>query len=136
VLLGRGLADAMEIDLGDRLTLVGSDIHKQNRQRTMTVAGIYDVGMTSIEKKTVYMSLGEAQSLYGLSGRVTEVVVNLENLGQEEAVIAAVAPALPAYEVEYWAQNYPELGTALGSKNAIMNIFGVIIILVALSASC
>jgi hypothetical protein len=25
--------------------MVGSDIHKQNRQRTMTVIGIYDIGI-------------------------------------------------------------------------------------------
>ena len=35
----------------------------------MTVVGIYDLGMPDIEKRTVYMSLGEAQDLYGLNGR-------------------------------------------------------------------
>src|SRR5512139_3867869 len=50
MLIGRGLAEVMGVAVGDRLTLVGSDVHKQNRQRTMTVVGIYDVGMPSIEK--------------------------------------------------------------------------------------
>ncbi len=43
------------------------------RKRTMTVVGIYDVGMADIEKRSVYMSLAEAQDLYGLSGQSTEV---------------------------------------------------------------
>ena len=42
----------MGVKVGDRITLVGSDIHKQNRQRTMTVVGIYDLGMPTIEKGT------------------------------------------------------------------------------------
>ena len=48
------------------------------RQRTMTVVGIYDLGMADIEKRTVYISLGEAQDLYGLSGQSTEVAISLQ----------------------------------------------------------
>jgi putative ABC transport system permease protein len=131
ILIGRGLADAMGLELGDRMTLVGSDIHKQNRQRTMTVVGIFDLGLPDTEKKTVYISLHEAQDLYGLPGQATEVVVNLKKLGEENQVIAAIAPALPGYEVESWVQNYPELQTTIGSKNLVMNIFSVIIIIIA-----
>ena len=131
IVIGRGLADEMGLDIGDRLTLVGSDVHKQNRQRGMSVVGIYDIGMASIEKSSVYMSLGEAQSLYGLPGQSTEIVVNLDSVGREDPVVSALAPALPGYEVESWARNYPELENAIGSKSAVMNIFGVIIILIA-----
>jgi ABC-type lipoprotein release transport system permease subunit len=131
VVLGKGLAKAMAVTLGDRITLVGTDIHKQNRQRTMTVVGIYDIGMESIEKQSVYVSLAEAQNLYGLAGKSTEVVINLNTVGREAPVVAALAPSLPGYEVESWSRNYPELQNAIGSKNAVMNIFGVIIILIA-----
>jgi ABC-type lipoprotein release transport system permease subunit len=131
ILIGHGLADAMGVQLGDRLTLVGSDLHKQNRQRTMTVVGIYDLGLPDTEKRTVYISLSEAQNLYGLPGQATEVVVNLKKLGLEDQVIGAIAPALPGYEVESWSQNYPELQATIGSKNLVMNIFSVIIIVIA-----
>ena len=53
ILIGRGLADVMGVGVGDRVTLVGSDVHKQNRQRTMTVIGVYDIGLPSTEKKSV-----------------------------------------------------------------------------------
>jgi ABC-type lipoprotein release transport system permease subunit len=131
ILIGRGLAEAMSIKLYDRITVVGSDIHKQNRQRTMTVIGIYDLGMTSIEKTTIYTSLGEAQILYGLVGQSTEVQVNLKKLGQEAGVIKALAPMLPNYEVESWEKNYPELENAINRKSSVMNVFGVIIIMIA-----
>jgi ABC-type lipoprotein release transport system permease subunit len=131
VLIGKGLADVMGLKVGDRFTLVGSDIHKQNRQRTMTVVGIYDIGLTTNEKSTLYISLGEAQSLYGLPGQSTEVDVTLKKLGQENAVVAALAPSLPGYEVESWQQNYPELTSAVNQKTTIMNIFSVIITVIA-----
>src|SRR5574341_711627 len=131
ILVGKGLADAMGIQVGDRITVVGSDIHKQNRQRTMTVIGIYDIGITATEKGTAYISLGEAQSLYGLPNQATEVDLTLKKLGEEPSVIAALAPALPGYEVESWDKNYPDLKNTIDRKSAVMNVFGVIIIMIA-----
>ncbi len=55
----------------------------------------------------------------------------LKKLGQENAVVAALAPALPGYEVESWEQNYPELTSAVNQKTAVMNVFSVIITLIA-----
>lgn len=131
ILIGRGLADVMNVQVGDRITLVGSDVHKQNRQRTMTIAGIYDIGLPTNEKKTVYISLGEAQELYGLKGQSTEVQITLKKLGGEAGVVSAISPALPGYEVESWEKNYPELGNAVDRKGAVMNVFSVIIIMIA-----
>lgn len=131
VLIGKGLADVMGVKVGDRITVVGSDIHKQNRQRSMTVIGIYDIGIPTIEKAMVYISLGEAQTLYGLPNQSTEVDVTLKKLGGEAAVVASLAPALLGYEVESWDKNYPELATALTQKGAAMNIFSIIIELIA-----
>jgi ABC-type lipoprotein release transport system permease subunit len=131
MLIGRGLADVMGVQVGDRITMVGTDAHKQNRQRTMTVVGIYDLGMPTLEKNSIYISLAEAQTLFDLRGQSTEVQVNLKNLGQESLVVGALAPALPGYEVASWAENYPELGAAITSKNFAMDIFSVIIEVIA-----
>lgn len=131
ILIGKGLADALALKVGDRVTMVGSDIHKQNRQRTMTVVGIYDIGIPSMEKATSYISLAEAQDLFGLSGQSTEVQITLKSVGTENALVAALAPQLPGYEVESWAKNYPELSNAVGRKNIVMDIFSIIIVMIA-----
>ena len=131
LLIGKGLADALALKVGDRVTLVGSDIHKQNRQRTMTVIGIYDIGIPSMEKATVYISLAEAQSLFNLNGKSTEVQITLKQVGTESVVVNALTPLLPGYEVESWANNYPELSNAVGRKNIVMDIFSIIIVMIA-----
>jgi ABC-type lipoprotein release transport system permease subunit len=131
ILIGKGLADALEINVGDRITMVGSDIHKQNRQRTMTVIGIYDIGIPSMEKSTLYISLAEAQTLFGLPGQSTEVQITLKKVGTESQVVNSLSAVLPGYEVESWSNNYPELGNAVGRKNIVMDIFSVIIVVIA-----
>lgn len=131
ILIGKGLADAMNVQVGDRITLVGRSQHQQMRQRTMTVIGIFDLGMADIEKQTVYISLGEAQSLYDLSGQSTEVAIFLSHLGQEGAVINSIKPSLSGYEIESFEANYPDMASAINTKGGVMNIFSVIIIAIA-----
>jgi ABC-type lipoprotein release transport system permease subunit len=130
VLIGKGLANAMDVKVGDRITMVGRSQHEQMRQRTMTVVGIFDLGLTDIEKQTVYISLGEAQALYEVTGS-TEIAIFLQKLGQENNVIDSMKSGLPGYEIESFQANYPDLASAINSKNGVMNIFSIIIIAIA-----
>jgi ABC-type lipoprotein release transport system permease subunit len=131
ILIGKGLAEAMSVQVGDRIALVGRSQHQQMRQRTMTVIGIYDLGMPDIEKQTVYISLGEAQSLFNLPGQSTEIAIFLQKIGTEPAIIKSLKSGLSGYEIESFEANYPDLATAINSKNGVMDIFSVIIIGIA-----
>lgn len=126
VYIGKGLATAMNVTVGDRFSLAGRAPHQQIRTRTVTVVGIYDLGMSDIEKRSLYMSLGEAQDLYGLTGQVTEIAVSLKQIGDEPAVMAAVRPSLGGDEIVSWQTSFPELQSALAAKGGVMTIFGVI----------
>ena len=131
VFIGQGLATAMGVKVGDRFTLAGRATHEQMRRRTMTVVGIYDVGLPDLEKRSVYMTLAEAQDLYDLSGQSTEVAITLQALGQEPAVISALQGSLPGYEFDTWATSFPEMEAAINAKGGVMDIFGVIIMIIA-----
>jgi ABC-type lipoprotein release transport system permease subunit len=128
VFIGKGLADAMSVKVGDRLTLAGRAAHQQIRNRTLTVAGIYDLGMPDIEKGRVYISLSEAQNLYDLPNQSTEVAIALKQLGPENAVIAAMQPSLPGYEIVSYATSFPELQSALTTKSGVLEVFSIVIL--------
>ncbi len=132
VLIGRGLANLMGVRVGERIVLVARSTHEQMRRRTMTVVGIYDLGLPSIEKRTLYISLSEAQNLFDLRRRSsTEVVLTLKKVGEEARVIAALAPALGNYEIQSWAESFPELQQAIGTKSSAMLVFSLILFLIA-----
>lgn len=131
VFIGKGLADAMGVGVGDRITLTGGSSHEQMRKRTMTVIGIYDLKLPDLEKRTIYISLSEAQALYDLSGQSTEVAIVLKQVGQEAEVIEALKPVLPGYEIDSFEANFPELQQAIQSKSGVMNIFSVVILMIA-----
>ena len=131
IVIGQGLATAMDIDVGDRITMVGSSKNEQNRQRTMTVVGIYDVGVPSVEKAMIYLSLAEAQSLFGLNGQVTEIVISLKQIGQEQGVINAINGSMSGYEVETWESSFPELKQTMEMKTGVMGYMGVFMLSIA-----
>jgi len=131
IVIGQGLATAMNIEVGDRITMVGSSKNEQTRQRTMTIVGIYDVGVPSVEKTTIYMSLMEAQQLFGLDGQVTEIVISLKQIGQEAGVISAINASAPGYEVESWETSIPDLKQTLEMKTGVMSIFGIFMLGIA-----
>lgn len=125
IVIGQGLATAMEVNTGDRITMVGNSKNEQTRQRTVTIKAIYDVGVPSVEKSTVYMSLGEAQELFGLDGQVTEVVVSLKQIGQEQGVVKALNNSVSGYEIETWESSFPELKQTMDMKTGVMGAMGV-----------
>jgi putative ABC transport system permease protein len=131
VLIGKGMADRLKVGVGDRITLVGRATHEQMRRRTMTVVGIYNLGLPEAEKRLVYVSLAEAQALFDLRDQVTEVAVALESVGQEETVVTALRAALPGYEVASWQELNPEMNQSLEVDKQVMNIFGLIVLLIA-----
>lgn len=131
IVIGKGLAIAMDATIGDQITLVGKATHQQMRKRTMTITGIYDLGMRDIEKRTVYISLAEAQDLYGLTGQITEVAISIKELGKEQPVVSAIEKTVKGVEVDSWQTNYPELESALSTKSGVMNIFSIILLVIA-----
>ncbi len=131
ILIGKGMAEAMGITIGDRITISGRAAREQMRSRTMAVVGIFDIGMPDLEKRSVYISLAEAQSLYNMGGQVSEVTLFLHSVGQEHAVLNALRPQFSNIELDSWENNFPELTAALGTKGGVMDIFSVVILMIA-----
>jgi ABC-type lipoprotein release transport system permease subunit len=131
VVIGKTLADRLDVAVGDRLSLVGRATHEQTRTRTMTVVGIYDVGSAETEKRNVYVTLAEAQTLYGLVGQATEVVIAMDSVGQEAPVVTALRAALPGYEVASWKELNPALLNVYALGDQMINVFGFIVLAIA-----
>jgi ABC-type lipoprotein release transport system permease subunit len=131
LLIGQALAKKLEVTVGDRIELVGRATHEQMRRRTMTIVGVYDLGIPDIEKRMAYVSFAEAQSLFDLRDQATEVVVSLASVGQEEPVVAALRASLPSYEIDAWYTLNPETKQTMEMNKQMMSMFGMIILLIA-----
>jgi ABC-type lipoprotein release transport system permease subunit len=131
LLIGQAMAERIEVTVGDRVTLVGRATHQQMRRRTMTIVGIYDLGIAEVEKSMVYVSLLEAQTLFDLRDQATEVAIHLEQVGQEPPVVERLQAALSGYEVDAWDTLDPTTKEMMELEAQIMNMFGMVILLIA-----
>ena len=131
VLIGQGLADLLKVNVGDRVTLLGKSQHETMRQRTMTVVGIYDMGMAEAEKGVVFITLPEAQSLYNLRNQVTEVAITLQYVGLEEKVAPSLEASLPGYDVDSWETLKPDMRELMDTKAAFTEVIGFAVLGIA-----
>ncbi len=129
IVIGKALADHLNVAVGDRVSLLGRRKDESMRQRSMTVVGIFDLGLGEAEKSLVYMNLPTAQTLYNLRGEVTEVAIMLDEIGQEDALISSVAPDFPNHEVDSIYTLRPEFADALATDRAMGLMLGGILLL-------
>jgi ABC-type lipoprotein release transport system permease subunit len=131
MVIGRGLADELEVGVGDRIMLAGKRKNESIRQRTMTVAGIFDLGLKDAEKGMVFISLVEAQSLFNLRDQATEVTLSLHTVGVENQVIGELQAGLQDYEVDSWLTLNPEFRQVMELGVQMTAIFGLLVVMIA-----
>jgi len=131
ILLSKTLADDMEAGVGDRITMAGRSKNETMRQRTMTIAGIFNLGMGDAEKGLVYISLDEAGSLFNLRDQATEITISLPAVGTEEQMITELQSNLQGYEVDSWLTLNPGFAEAMALSQQMVSIFGLFLILIA-----
>jgi len=129
IVIGQALAEHLNVTVGDRVSLLGRRKDESMRQRSMTIVGIFDLGLGDAEKGLVFMNLPTAQTLYNMRGEVTEVAVVLEEIGQEDKLINAIAPQFPNHEVDSIYTLRPEFADALATDRIFGILFGGILLL-------
>jgi len=131
IVIGKGLADSLNVSIDDRVTLMGKRKNESMRQRTMTIVGIYDLGLKEAEKGMVFISLSEAQSLFNLRDQETEVTVSTISVGNEDQLINELQANLLDYEVDSWETLNPEIRQTMDIKSQFTTIFGLIVVMIA-----
>lgn len=131
IVIGQELATHLNVTLGDRVSVLGRRKNDSMRQHSMTIVGIFDLGLGEAEKSLLFMNLPTAQTLYNLRGEVTEVAVILDKIGQEKEVIDSIAPQFPNHEVDSIYTLRPEFAQALTTNRIFGVLFGGILLLMS-----
>ena len=131
ILIGAGMAEELGVGVGDRITLVGKRKNESIRQRTMTIAGLFSLGLADAEKGLVFISLAEAGSLFNLRNQATEVAISLNTVGIEDQVIGELQPELEGYEVDSWLTLNPEFAQVMDLSVMATAFFGFIVVAMA-----
>jgi lipoprotein-releasing system permease protein len=137
VIVGRGLASEIGIDVGDEVKLVSpSEMDTPAGPVPVVldrvVAGIFESGMYDYDQSLIYSDLGTAQKLFRFGDAAQGVDIRIRDLDLTDEVKAALDARFPSpFRVSSWKQKNPVLFAAVAMEKKVMFIIVTLIVLVA-----
>ena len=115
-LIGTDLSTKLGIKLGEKLRLRTTAAKGSFIDVTFVVKGIFDLGNRDANERSVFVPLLSAQYMYGLSGGVTALNINLAKPYDAEIVSNELKSSLGVNSVS-WIEQFAQMFTALASQN-------------------
>ena len=132
VLIAEGLAARLKLSLHDTVVLIGQGYHGATAAGKYRIKGIIKFGSPDLNDQSLFVSLAEAQVLYGAEGMLTSYVLALENPKFLVSTADIVRTDLgDAFETMTWEEMMPEviqhIRTDKGSMYIIQGILYMLI---------
>lgn len=115
--IGFKLADEFALRLGDKIRVLGPE----GNAATYTVAGIFDTGFNLVDSSTIYITLRDAQSLFGVGSAVTSIGLKLRRIFEAEDLAQKIAQQVP-YETSSWMKDNQQLLSGLRAQSQSSNL--------------
>ncbi|MFL5349258.1 MAG: ABC transporter permease [Hyalangium sp.] len=118
----------------DRVTLAASSPKGRANSLDVAVEGLTESTLPFENKRVVAVPLKLAQELLGMEGRVTELAVAVEDLGELDQVAERLRAALgPAYEVHTWQELQPFVRDILRRQKFMLALISTILFVIILT---
>jgi lipoprotein-releasing system permease protein len=137
IILGRELAYALGVGLGDPVTVVSprimvGPVGVLPRLRRFTVVGVFEVGMYEYDRGVALVHMEDAARLFQLDDDITGVRLKLDDLFRAPAVAAELGRQLGGdYLVRDWTRQHANFFRAVKTEKRVMFIILTLIIAVA-----
>jgi lipoprotein-releasing system permease protein len=151
LMIGESLAVDLRLHVGDKVSVLSERhlrrMREQERRGTETrvppdeyeVRAIFDAGHYEFNSLFVFMSIEQAQNLFGLYD--TDEVSSLSVAVQDPFAAAPIARALqadlgPGFRVSTWMQDSPMMQAVAVEKNMMLYILFFIVLVAAFGITC
>ncbi|MDB4161251.1 FtsX-like permease family protein [Bacteroidia bacterium] len=110
LLIGKGVKEIMKLSIGDTLVFLGQGYQGSIASGAYPIVGVIDLKTPELNKRTVIMTLNQAQELFALPDMVTTAVVGINHDDwQDTQEKTAAAIDTNRLEVMNWQEMLPEL---------------------------
>jgi lipoprotein-releasing system permease protein len=133
LLLGTRLAHDLGLGVGQPVIL-RSD---RDRERLLTVAGIFETGIASVDERIAYLNLRSARPLFDLPDGVTQLSIRLNDPAQALLLAPALA-SLTGLKAVPWQERNRNLEDALaaqGRTGTLIQLFAMISIIIGVASA-
>ena len=124
VMLSEGLAEYLKLSVGDTLVLIGQGYRGVSAAGKYPIKSLLRFASPELNRRMVYLPLKEAQHLFGAEGRMTALVLDIDNINDADLVEKQLQQTLGThYEVMGWKTLMPELHQVIEGERAENVIF-------------
>lgn len=111
VLVASGLAENIKATVGDTVVLFGMGYHGINAAGKYPIRGIIKMPSPQLNKQLLFISVEEAQYLFGAYGRLTALSLIIEDTRHAQRVANTMQSVVDttAYDVMAWQEMNPDL---------------------------
>ena len=137
IVIGSVLARNLRVEPGDEITLLGSGLDGSFAAAVVNIVGVFDSGVTDIDRNIAQVPLGFFQDTFFMEGAGHEIVVVGDDLGTVPEVQEQVRSVLPADSdlvVPDWDALQPGLKQAIQADiGSSFFMYFVLVVLVSFS---
>ena len=133
IVIGKAMADALDVELGDKVVFMGQNGTDEVQSRMFRIKGIFRTGAAQMDGRVAFVHLAAAQELMDAEDVAHQVTVHLQD-PEESFAAADRAEALVGREdldVLNWKEALPELAGMIqmdrASGDFMMAIIGIIV---------
>lgn len=131
MLVGRNLAEALALGVGDSAYLTFRDRQGMMTSTELQVTGLVDSANPMVNHSMLFFTLAEAQRLLHMD-RVTEIALKTDDETKYPAYGAALRQALPGVRLEDWKQLGEDYAALSAMKRKGQSVFLLFILIIAL----
>lgn len=131
VVLGKGIAARLKVELGDEITYVGGGADGSIAAELFTVVGITDSGVPEMDRMIGFIPLSIAQELLVMEGRVHRIIGEVHDSKDLRSFVIDNVLSDPI-SLQGWETLMPQLATTIEKDRQGAIVFLVIIMLVVL----
>ena len=130
VLLAEGIADKLNVAVGDTIILFGQGYRGAMAAGKYPIGGIIHFNAPQMNNQFMYMPLQSAQELFSAEGMLSGMAIDIDNSQNMYAIQNTLRGILSKeYEVMNWEEMMPEIANHIQSDTISMSIFSGVLYL-------
>ncbi|MFT3757947.1 lipoprotein-releasing ABC transporter permease subunit [Thauera sp.] len=138
IVLGRDLAQALRVQLGDKITLIApqglvTPAAVLPRVKQFELVGVFDAGMYEYDSGLALVHVADAQALYRMGDAVSGVRLKLDDLFAAPRVARELAMqiSVPGLMIHDWTRSHANFFRAVALEKTMMTLILFLIVAVA-----
>lgn len=130
IVIGRKLANILEVGLGDRIVLTAAEAHTGDlSQELFRISGIYQFNDREMDRAMAFIPLAKAQQMLGIDGQIHEIAIKFTETryAQDTSLPLWSDLANTGNEALGWPEFLPQLSNALALSDFSLAIVALVL---------